>query len=553
MAELNIELKREVGQHFVFGFHGHGITEDIRQLIQEYHVGNVIIMKRNVRDIMQLHSLIRGLQKLAQDAGHPRPLMIGTDQENGLVSAFSSPECGTQFPGAMALAATGSIDIADKVTGASAMEMRNAGINWVYSPIADVNSDPRNPVIGVRSFGDDPQKVSRFVNAVSKGLTRHKIAPSAKHFPGHGNTHIDSHLSLPRIMQTSQALAATELVPFQSLIDNGVATIMTGHMALPLITGADTPCSLSRMITSDLLRDQMGFQGVIVTDCLEMEAVAEKYGSEDGAVMALQAGADVVMICHTMQRQRGAVERTYAAITKGNLSTERLLESGKRIAALKDTFAGSWDDVLAPPMDLGSWSTLKNANTALSKQAYTESMTLIRDPNKVLPLPENEGPIMVFTPIMESVNLAVDDAEGLLRDAADQLRNTAGPSYTAFAAAISKRTTVHHAVYSSETTVSPSTQEYLQRASAVVFATRNGFENGRWQIECLKRVIAKAGQSKKIVLVSTCAPYDVLGVYLDGPVAVLATMEFTVPALETAVETIFGAVQARGVVPVQSV
>lgn len=553
MTEVGAELRREVGQHFVFGFHGHEITEDVRKLIQEYYVGNIILMKRNIRDIVQLHSLVRSLQQLAKDAGHPRPLMIGTDQENGLVSAFSSPACGTQFPGAMAIAATGSIDIADKVSAATAMEMRVAGINWVYSPVADVNSDPRNPVIGVRSFGDDPHKVSRFVNAVSKGLTRYKVAPSAKHFPGHGNTHIDSHLSLPRIMQTSEGLAATELVPFQSLIDNGIATIMTGHMALPLITGADTPCSLSRMITTDLLRDQMGFTGVIVTDCLEMEAVAEKYGSEGGAVMALQAGADVVMICHTMQRQRGAIEQAYAAIANGDLSVERLLESGKRIAALKDAFAGTWDDVLTPPLDLTAWEVLKNANLALSKQAYAESMTLIRDPQKVLPLPANEGPIMVFTPIMESLNLAVDDAEGLLRDAAGRLRNTAGPSYTAFAAALSKRTTVHHAIYSPDTMVSPSTQEYLQQATTVVFATRNGFEGGRWQMECLKRVMARAGPEKKLVLVSTCAPYDVLGVYLNGPVAVLATMEFTVPALETAAETIFGAVQARGTVPVQYV
>lgn len=389
------------------------------------------------------------------------------------------------------------------------------------------------------------------MNAVSKGLARHKVAPSAKHFPGHGNTHVDSHLSLPRIMQTSEALAATELVPFQSLIDNGIATIMTGHMALPLITGADTPCSLSRMITTDLLRDQMGFAGVIVTDCLEMEAVAEIYGSEGGAVLALQAGADVVMICHTLQRQRGAVEHTYAAIAKGDLSTERLLESGKRIAALKDAFAGTWDDVLAPPLDLGAWSMLKNANAALSRQAYAQSMTLVRDPSGVLPLRADVGAVMVFTPVMESINLAVDDAEGVLRDAAGRLRNTAGPAYTAFAAAMTKRATVHHAIYSPDTMVSPSTQEYLAGAAAVVFATRNGYEKGSWQIECLKRVIARAGPEKPVVLVSTCAPYDVLDLNLEGPVAVLATMEFTIPALETAVETIFGAIQARGTVPVQ--
>lgn len=355
-------------------------------------------------------------------------------------------------------------------------------------------------------------------------------------------------------MQSSAGLSRTELVPFQSLIDAGIATIMTGHMALPVITGEDTPCSLSRMITTDLLRDQLDFHGVVVTDCLEMEAVAKKYGAEHGAVMALEAGADVVMICHTMQRQRGAVERAYDAVVHGRLSLERLRESGRRVTALKDTFAGSWDDVLGRPLELEAWRRLKEANVALSRQAYVASMTRVRDPHGVLPLAAQEGPVMLFTPVMQSLNLAVDDAEGLLRDDAGRVRNTAGPSYTAFAAAIARRTVVHHAVYSPVTTVSTSTQEYLHQASVVVFATRNGFDSGSWQLECLKKVMAKGGESKKVIVVSTCAPYDVLGVDFEAaPVAVLATMEFTVAALETAVDTIFGEVEAKGNVPVKLV
>ena len=354
-------------------------------------------------------------------------------------------------------------------------------------------------------------------------------------------------------MQTSEDLSRTELVPFQHLIDNHVATIMTGHMALPLITGVDTPCSLSRMITTDILRNKMGFRGVIVTDCLEMEAVAAKYGSEDGAVMALQAGADVVMICHTMGRQCGAIEKSYEAIRRGDLLVESLHESGNRIAALKDRFAGSWDNVLSVMPDLDGWNKLKSSNAKLSQEAYGASTTIVQDPLSIIPLPDSEGPIMVFTPVMESVNLAVDDAEGLQRDATGRLRNTAGPSYTAFATAVSNRATVHHAIYSADATISSSTQEYLQQASTVVFATRNGFDRGGWQIDCLERVVKKAGREKKIIVVSTCAPYDVSSLRLDGPVAVLATMEFTIPALEMVVEVMFGATEAKGVVPVHPV
>lgn len=283
--------------------------------------------------------------------------------------------------------------------------------------------------------------------AVSKGLTDGGVAPSAKHFPGHGNTHVDSHLSLPRIMATKEDLVQTELVPFKALVESDVATIMTGHMALPVVTGDDTPCSLSRKITTDLLRDEMQFRGVIVTDCLEMEAVAEKYGSEGGAVMALQAGADVVMICHRIARQQGAVEKTYAAVAEGSLALSELEQSGKRIAALKDAFAGTWDDVLSSSVDGDKWGALKNTNAALSAQAYTASMTLLQNNPQVLPLSSSQKPIVVFTPRKESINLAVDDAEGVLRDAEGRLRNTAGPSYYAFAEAIGRRAAMQHIVY----------------------------------------------------------------------------------------------------------
>ncbi|KAI0341261.1 glycoside hydrolase [Trametopsis cervina] len=546
MVELSEEVKREIGQHFVFGFHGHDVSEDIEILISKYYLGNVILMKRNVQDVKQIHGIVQKLQRIAKDAGHERPLMIGIDQENGLVSAFSTAECGTQFPGAMALATSGSVEIAEKVSHASASEMRLAGINWDYSPDADVNSDPRNPVIGVRSFGDRPNDVARYACAASKGLTDAKVAPSAKHFPGHGNTHVDSHLSLPRIMASKQDLNQIELVPFKALVESGIASIMTGHMALPVVTETEVPCSLSREITTDLLRVEMGYEGVIVTDCLEMEAVLETYGAEAGAVMALQAGADVVMICHTRSRQQGAIEKTYDAVANGALTLASLRESGKRVQALKSQFAGTWDEVLSTPFDADKWAALKEANASISRQAYISAMTLLRDPKKTLPLQSQAStPVLIFTPRVESINLAVDDADGVLRDGEGRLRNTAGPSYTAFAAAVARRVATQHVVYGSEEELP---EAALVSASSVIFATRNGFEKGAWQVEYLRRLVQRLGD-KPLVVVSTCAPYDVLGAK-DIPGAVLATLEFTVPALETAAQVIFGEVEAKGVLPV---
>ncbi|CDO75456.1 Glycoside Hydrolase Family 3 protein [Trametes cinnabarina] len=556
MTTLTEAQKREIGQHFVFGFHGYEVSEDIRTLIKDYYLGNVILMKRNVQSSAQVHSIVRELQSLAQEAGHTRPLMIGIDQENGLVSAYSTAatgEAGTQFPGAMALAATASTSLATAVSAATAKELRAVGINWVYSPVADINTDPRNPVIGVRSFGDDPATVARYVQAVSAALTAGRVAPSAKHFPGHGNTHVDSHLSLPRILVDKEQLKITELVPFAAVVLDGIASIMTGHMALPLVTGDDTPCSLSRAITTDLLRKELGYEGVVVTDCLEMEAVAEKYGSEGGAVLSLEAGADIVMICHTFKRHVGAIEATYAAVSEGRLSMDALQASSVRIAQMKEKFAGNWDDVLAS-FDAKGVAEMKRKHFLLSGRAYLAAISHIPNSRPFIWLSKS-GPAVLLTPRMESINLAMDDAEGQLRDGAGRVRNTAGPSFLAFAASVSRRVpAVEHVVYAPGDDFSNALKENLRGATSVIFATRNGFDKGAWQIDALHKVtdIVRDGEGglKKMVAVSTCAPYDLLAVG-ELEVPAIATYEFTIPALEAATAAIYGEVEVTGKVPVR--
>ncbi|KAG6370719.1 hypothetical protein JVT61DRAFT_11105 [Boletus reticuloceps] len=529
MATLTDADKREIGQHFVFGFHGHEISEDAKTLIRDYHVGNIILMKRNVTGIKQVHGLVKSLQQFAKDCGHTRPLMIGIDQENGLVSAFSSTPrytAGTQFPGAMALAATGDPGIARACSLATAKEMKLAGINWAYSPVADVNSDHRNPVIGVRSFGDDAHEVAKYAVEVSDGLTEGGIAPSAKHFPGHGDTHVDSHLALPVIKKSEGELHETELVPFRALIEAGVATIMTGHMALPMVVGEqdkETPCSCSRTVTTGLLREQLGFKGVVVTDCLEMDAVAAKYTSEKGAVMSLQAGADVVMICHTMGLQTGAIEETYKAVSKGELSLAALRESGRRIEALKTRFAGTWENVFGE-MDDTRLAGLLEAHAKLSERAYGASTAIIRGP-----LPKvGPGPVLVLTPEVESVNKAVDDAEE---------KNTAGPHYVAFAASVQRRReSTRHMVYSrDEDEVRAEVVDAVKEAVLVIFVTRNA-DRGEWQVRYLREV---GLHGTEVVVVASCGPYDLVDA-ADVSYGCVGSFEYTPAALEAAAGVVFG-------------
>ncbi|KAG1774693.1 glycoside hydrolase family 3 protein [Suillus placidus] len=392
--DLSDEDKREIGQHFVFGFHGYQVSEDAKELIDKYHVGHCV---------EQVHALVQSLQQCARDAGHRHPLMIGIDQEN-VVSRRPSFVSSLSSPGAMAIAATGNPEYARKCSAASAREMKAVGINWSYSPVGDVNSDPHNPVIGVRSFGDDPTEVARFAKAVGDGLTQGGVAPSAKHFPGHGDTDIDSHLGLPVINKS--------LETFQKLIDAGVASIMTGHMVIQALTGdGETPASLSRAVTTTLLREELQFEGVVVTDCLEMNAVKERQGGVPrGAVEALAAGADVVMVCHTMAFHRGAMVATYEAVQKGELQIDELRESGERITALKRKFAGTWDDVLGNPFDEKAMNVLQATNKKLSEEAYAKSTALISGSLPVF----SSGKIVVMTPVCNAPRKATSETQQLL-------------------------------------------------------------------------------------------------------------------------------------------
>ncbi|KJA13529.1 glycoside hydrolase family 3 protein [Hypholoma sublateritium FD-334 SS-4] len=542
--ELTDEIKREIGQHFVVGFHGFTPSDDIKTLIREYHVGNVILMKRNIQSAAQTRQLVEDLQALAREAGQEQPMLIGIDQENGLVSAFSSPTAGATLPGAMALAATGSPDLAQRVGGASAAELKAVGINWVYSPVADVNTDSRNPVIGVRSFGDDPERVALFASAVARGTVAAGVAPTAKHFPGHGDTHVDSHLGLPRIAKTRAQLAMEELVPFRALVAAGIPSVMTGHMSLPLITGDDAPASLSRTVTTGILREEMGFAGVVVTDCLEMDAVAAGVGVPGGAVRALEAGADVVMICHTFALQLAAIVEVYAAVPDGRVGVTALRAGGARIAAMKAQFALG-NDSAAP----GGWEArfagVHEESLRLSREAYPRSTTVVWNAGAI-PLSRN-WPVILLTPRVEAVNRAVDPGDGTLIGE-NGVRNTAGAAYLAFAAALEKRGAVRHFVFEEGREIS---EDLFDGAGGVIWVMRNA-DVKRWQLACLERLDLKA-KKLPIILVSSCGPYDLVGKQAEYEdwTAYVATYEFTAVALETLAAVVHGETAGTGRVPVE--
>lgn len=325
-------LRRLIGQIMICGFPSPYLDPQVQELIREYHVGNIILFARNILSYGQIAELTGTLQKLARDNGQTTPLIIATDQENGMVSRLSPDIPG--LPGNMALGAAQDANLAYDAGVMTGKFLQRAGINMNLAPVLDINNNPLNPVIGVRSFGDAPLEVGSMGLAMVQGLEKSGVLACGKHFPGHGDTYLDSHRDLPHIGHDLKRMHHFELIPFKAVIDKGIAAIMTAHIVFDQLDPLH-PATLSPQVLGGLLRDTLGFGGVITTDCLEMAAISGTVGVGPGAVMALAAGADMIMVSHRLAWQKEAMNAIYEALTQGVLPLSRLEEAGERIARLK--------------------------------------------------------------------------------------------------------------------------------------------------------------------------------------------------------------------------
>lgn len=296
------------------------------KVIGEYHLGGVILFPQNVRSSGQVVGLTNGMQKAAEEV----PLLIGTDQENGLVSRMSALM--TKFPSASQIGATKDTGLSREVAKATGEELRALGVNLDFAPVADVNINPRNPVIGTRAFGDDPQRVAKMVAAAVKGFGEAKIAATAKHFPGHGDTSVDSHTGLPVIKHSKAEWERIDAPPFKAAIEAGVDAVMSAHIVFPKLDPSGDPATLSKPILTGLLREKLGFDGVISTDALNMGGVRKKYNDGEIAVRAVLAGADLLLMPNDLPRAYKAV---LAAVKSGRISKQRLDQSVTRLLTLK--------------------------------------------------------------------------------------------------------------------------------------------------------------------------------------------------------------------------
>ncbi|MFC5926801.1 glycoside hydrolase family 3 protein [Micromonospora vulcania] len=292
-------------------------------------LGSVVLFARNVVDTDQVAALTATLRAERAD------VVVAIDEEAGDVTRIESGR-GSSRPGNFALGAVDDPELTEAVARDLGLELAEAGITLDYAPDADVNSNPANPVIGVRSFGADPALVARHTAAWVRGLQSGGVAACAKHFPGHGDTRVDSHHDLPRITADRARLDACELAPFRAAVTAGVQAIMTGHLLVPALD-PQLPATLSQRILGGLLRDELGFCGVVVTDAVEMRAVADRYGFAGAAVRALAAGADAICIGGERADEGAARElrdAIVAAVVSGELPEERLAEAAKRVGQL---------------------------------------------------------------------------------------------------------------------------------------------------------------------------------------------------------------------------
>ncbi|MGW7378443.1 glycoside hydrolase family 3 protein [Streptomyces sp. NPDC054794] len=536
-----MSLEEKVGQLFVMRVYGHSATApdqaDIdanlkeigvrtaAELIAKYRVGGIIYFTwtHNTRDPHQIATLSNGIQKASLDQPRGLPLLIATDQEHGIVCRVGKPA--TLFPGAMAIGAGRSRGDARTLGRISGTELRAMGINQDYSPDADVNVNPANPVIGVRSFGADPDAVAGLVAAEVKGYQSSRVAATAKHFPGHGDTAVDSHYGFPVITHSRDLWERLDAVPFRAAIEAGIDSIMTAHIQFPALDDSGDPATLSHPILSGILREELGYDGVVVTDSLGMEGVRTKYGDDRVPVLALKAGVDQLLNPPTLDVAWNAVLK---AVRDGELTEARLDESILRILRLKAKL-GLLDDPYVSDARVDRVVGTAGHRAAADRIAE-RTTTLLVNEGGILPLSRSTHPRILV--------VGADPASP---------SGTTGPPTTVLAGALTElgftATALSTGTAPSAATIAKAVAA-AQDVDAVVVGTYNVTAGGS-QKTLVERLLA-AG--RPVVAIAVRNPYDVA--QLPTVQAFVATYCWTDVELRAAARVLAGRVGPRGRLPV---
>lgn len=513
----SMTLEEKIGQMFVTWFEGPVASDSVRKMLLQYHLGGVIYFSwaNNVQNPAQIAELSNGLQRIAMDKYRvPIPLFISTDQEGGVVARVVEPAA--VFPGNMALGATRSRELARKAANVTAVELSRLGINMNLAPVLDVNTNPSNPVIGVRSYSEDPREVAALGTVQIAEHRRHHVLATVKHFPGHGDTAVDSHSGLPVVQKDRASLEEVELAPFREAIRAGVDAIMTAHIVVPELDSSWRPATLSREILGGVLRQELGFQGLIASDSLGMAGVRQQFGDDRVPVEAVLAGVDILLKPPDLEV---AYQSLLAAVRSGEIPETRIDESVLRILKLKLRY-GLFDQPYVDTdtlLEVGSDDHLEVVRTVAR-----QSITLLRNDDHLLPLQRNRLPNVLVVGVPETSPYQVG---GLLQQRDFDV------------------TVVQTATRPSSSDVSRATA--AAKSADVIVALSHSAWKSREQIALLQRLI---DTERPTVLLMLRDPYDAASV--TGAAAVLAAYGNRSSSLEAAMEVIVGEVRPTGRLPV---
>ena len=524
MKNINeMTLKEKLGQLIMVGFDGYEYNEHIRTLVEDYKVSNVILFNRNVSNIKQLVKLNKKIYSEILKHTNTIPL-ISIDQEGGIVTRIMN---GATFcPGNMTISSTTNVNNAYEIGKIMGEELLKLGINFNLAPSLDVNNNPMNPVIGVRSYGDNPKVVSDFGNAYIKGLQEYGIIATAKHFPGHGDTNVDSHLGLPTVLHDLDRLNEVEFVPFRSAIEKGVRGIMSAHIIFKAID--DVPGTLSEKVLTNLLREKFGFKGLIVSDCMQMKAIDDLYTTSKGVVMGIKAGLNVACVSHSLEKQLDSLKALEEAVNNKEISMDIIDERVSRVLRIKEEISKNFIDNFynASDEEIIDFFNSRSVCQEFAQDVCDKSLTLLRGKNINL-----KGKSLVIATMPYATTIAEDKLNS--RSVIDMVK--------AFVKDVDTITI----------DMKPeNVQEIVDRCKeydSIVMVTYNANSNKEQAV--LANSIARL--NKNYYVIASRNPYDLL--QLDECDNVLCLYEYTPLAVNTIVKCLRGEIEAYGKLPVEVV
>jgi beta-N-acetylhexosaminidase len=511
-----LSLEEKIGQMVMVGFHGLEPPQHILNWLADGYIGGVILFARNVDSPAQIAELTQACHEAAK-----KPILIAIDQEGGVVARLRQGF--TESPGAMALGAANSEGLAEEISTVLGAEMRALGINWNLAPALDLTHNIENPSVGVRSLGVDPEQVKKLGVAQVRGFQKAGVAATAKHFPGKANTPVDPHVELPVIDGSVDEMWEADLIPFQAVSEAGIAAMLITHVQFTALE-PEHPSTLSPAIIQGLLREKIGFSGVVSTDCMEMGAVTKKYGAGESAVLAALAGASTILFSHTLERQQAAHDALLDAARSGRLPMETIDFAVDKILAMKDQFA-----ITAPP---APEVIRQPAHLEIAAKTAHAGVVLVQSEADVLPLKLNDSrhiALIEFASYLDTEALEESGLTGmatLLREQLPQIDvvglSPADPSEELVAQA----------------------RDLAANSDVIVIATRNAHLNAQ-QCELVQELLTSA---QKAILICLRNPYDA-GV-LTGAGTVLCTCSDGEPSLTAAIEVLTGHFTPTATLPV---